>query len=231
MEELKRFLNSIDFLYDNELDNTYIDKVVLKKDISTYYVYLKSKNVLSYELVNNLFLACKKGINGKDKCFINLEYENITIDNVLNYTKNIIDDIVFEHPSIVGVIDNIKEIKDKEIIIEVSNQNNKKVFLGYIKNIIDSLKNYGMGDYTISIEVNSEIEKVIKEEIEKEKEINSKKEEKKDDNILLGFHKDGDVTLIKNIVGEQKGIIIEGYIFGIDAQVRKGQKATAYIKS
>ena len=30
MEELKRFLNSIDFEYDEELDNTTIEKVVLK---------------------------------------------------------------------------------------------------------------------------------------------------------------------------------------------------------
>ena len=64
MEELKRFLNSIDFEYDNELDNTIIDKVVLKKDTNTYYVYLKSSNVLSYELVNNLFMSAKRGING-----------------------------------------------------------------------------------------------------------------------------------------------------------------------
>ena len=226
MEELKRFLNSIDLDYDSEFDNTIIDKVVLKKDLNMYYVYLKSKNVLSYELVTNLFYAGKKGINGKDKCYIYVNYDNIEKEDILNYVKCIIEDLVFEHPSLQGVINNFN-INNNIINIEVSSDNNKKTINNYIKNILNSLKDYGIGNFEINIEINENLKDEIRKEMEHAKEI---KEEKKDDSpVLLGFHKDGDITLIKDIIGEQKNVIIEGYIFGIDNSARKGQKATAYI--
>ena len=228
MEEVKRFLNSIDFEYDEELDNTSIEKVVLKKDTNTYYVYLKSRNVLSYELVNNLFYSAKKGINGTSKCYIMLSYDDITLEDKINYTKNIIDDIVFEHPSLVGVFGNVLDINDSVITLEVGSSNDEKTLKHYEKDIIDSLNNYGLGIYTINIKVNEEISKEIKKEIEEDREV--KKEEKKNDSpVLFGTHVDGDITQIKNIMGEQKGVIIEGYIFGIENSERKGQKATAYI--
>ena len=227
MEELKRFLNSIDFEYDTELDNTRIDKVVLKKDNNTYYVYLISDNVLSYELVTNLFYAGKKGINGKDKCYIYVSYNNISDDDKNNYINSIIDDLIFEHPSLQGVISNIS-FENNIINIEVSSENNKKTINKYTKDIINSLKDYGIGEFTTNITINEEVKNNIKKEIELTKEV--KKESKKEDSpILFGFHKDGQVTLIKNIIGEQKNTIIEGYIFGIDASARKGQKGTAYI--
>ena len=145
MEELKRFLNSIDLDY-----NTIIDKVVLKKDLNMYYVYLKSKNVLSYELVTNLFYAGKKGINGKDKCYIYVNYDNIEKEDILNYVKCIIEDLVFEHPSLQGVINNFN-INNNIINIEVSSDNNKKTINNYIKNILNSLKDYGIGNFEINV--------------------------------------------------------------------------------
>ena len=75
MEELKRFLTSINFEYTDKLAKTTIEKVVLKKDTLTYNVYLRSENVLSYDLVVSLFNAAKRGINGKNKCYIELIYD------------------------------------------------------------------------------------------------------------------------------------------------------------
>ena len=85
MDELKRFLNSINFEYRDELQNTEIMKVVLKKDTLVYNVYLKSKNVLSYELVTDLFNHAKKGINSKDKCYIELVYDEIRSEDLDMY--------------------------------------------------------------------------------------------------------------------------------------------------
>ncbi len=226
MDDLKRFLSSIDFEYKSELDNTKIEKVVFNKETKVYTVYLKSSNVLDYELVTDLFNAAKKGINGKDKCYLELSYDEINNEDIATYTNILITNIVFEHPSLAGVLGSFKELKDNTIYIEVSSdmyftQNE------YLKKLITDLKNYGLGDYKIDFYVNGDLNQEIKKEIAESKEV---KIEKKDDDITyFGFHKDGDVTQIKNIVGEQKGIIIEGYVFGIDASERKGQKGTAYI--
>ena len=67
MDELKRFLNSINMTYNEELDNTDILKVVYNRESELYNVFLHSENVLSYDIVNSLFLAAKNKINGKDK--------------------------------------------------------------------------------------------------------------------------------------------------------------------
>ncbi len=227
MEELVRFLNSINFDYEDELSNTIIDKVILKKDTNTYNVYLRSENVLSYDLVNRLFNSAKKGIKGKYNCYIELIYNNISDNDITNYTKYIISSIIFEHPSLMGLENSFKEYKDDTIYLEVSNDQEKKTLNRYKKDLLKNLVNYGIGEHKVSIEVNEELNKEIKEEIKSLKEV--KIEKKEESPILFGFHKDGEVTLIKNIMGEQKNVILEGYIFGIDASERKGQKGTAYI--
>ena len=227
MEELKRFLSSINVEFCDELKNTVIEKVVLKKDTMTYNVFLRNECVLSYDLVINLFNGANKGINGIYKCFIELIYDNVTNEDVSMYIKNILNAIVFEHPSLVGLENSFKEIIDGVIYLEVASLSEQKALNTYKNKIIEELNNFGLGKYDISIKINEQIMSEIKKEIEEAKEV--KIEKKEDSPVIFGFHKDGEITQIKNISGEQKNVIIEGFIFGIDASHRKGQKATAYI--
>ncbi len=227
MEELKRFLASINFDYCDDLNRTIIDKVVLKKDTETYNVYLKSENVLDYDLVISLFNAAKKGINGTYKCFIELSYDNITDNDINGYINHILSAIVFEHPSLMGLENSFKKLEDDIIYLEVANKDEEKSLKRYRAKLINELINLGIGSYDVSVYINEELEKDIKKEIEESKIV--KINTKEDNPVIFGFHKDGEVTQIKNIMGEQKNIIIEGYIFGIDESVRKGQKGTAYI--
>ena len=227
MAELKRFLDSIKFDYVDELDNTVIDKVVLVKKSNTYNVYLRSKNVLSYDLVTNLFNCAKKGINGSDRCYIELLYDNKTKDDILSYVKTIINAVIFEHPSLMGLENSLKSVDDNTITLEVANQIEANSIRRYAKQITNHLKNYGIGEFSIEIEINEEKNEDIKREIK-----DSKKtfiEESEDNPVIFGRHRDGDVTEIKNIIGEAKNVIVEGYVFGIDESVRKGQKGSAYI--
>lgn len=227
MEELQRFLNSIEFTYTEEFSNTVIKKVVLNRETKVYNVYLKSTNVLEYETVTELFRCAKKGINGKDLCYITLLYENITENDMLEYAKKILSGIIFEHPSLMGLENSLKSIDDYVITLEVGSEIEKSSLNNYKKEICEELKNYGIGDFAVDVLVNEEIGQEIREEIEASKIVQPEKKE--DSPVIFGFHKDGEVTSIKNIYGEQKNIIIEGYIFGIDASARKGQKGTAYI--
>jgi len=227
MDELKRFFYSINFSYTDEFNDTVISKVVLNRETKVYNVYLSSKNVIDYELVTELFRAAKKGINGKEKCYIELVYENISDEEINSYIKNILSAVVFEHPSLMGLENSFKSVDDGIITLEVGSDSERNALKLYIKKLIEDLKNYGLGNFSVNILVNEQINEEIKKEIEASKEV--KVEKKEESPVLFGFHKDGEVTQIKNISGEQKNIIIEGYIFGIDNSARKGQKATAYI--
>jgi len=227
MDELKRFFNSIKFEYTDEFQNTEILKVVLNRETKLYNVYLKSENVISYDTVTNLFAAAKRGINGKDKCYIEMVYDNIKNEDLEEYIKSILNAVVFEHPSLMGIENSFKKYENDIIYLEVGSNAEKISVLNYEKEIIKHLKNYGLGNFKIEVLVDEKINEEIKKEIEASKEI--KIEKKEESPVLFGFHKDGEVTEIKNIMGEQKNIIIEGYIFGIDDSIRKGQKGTAYI--
>lgn len=98
MDELKRFFKSIDFSYTDEFSDAIIEKVVFNRDTKVYNVFLKSKNVINYYLVTELFKSAKKGINGKDKCFIEMVYETINDDVINSYIKDILSSVIFEHP-------------------------------------------------------------------------------------------------------------------------------------
>lgn len=229
MEELKRFLNSIGIEYSNEFNDISIAKVILNKDTGLYTVYLKSKNVLDYDLVNNLFNNAKKGINGKDKCYIEFIYDNVFKEDIISYVKKLFENIVFEHPSLMGMENSLKDIIDKKIIFEVSSNNERITLEKYIGKLLRDLKCYGLGEYSINFEINNVLQEELKKEIEDSKKVFVQKKEEDNSPVLFGFHKDGDVTSIKNIIGEEKNIIIEGYVFGMEDAIRKGQKATAYI--
>ena len=227
MEELTRFFKSIDFEMSADFEDTYIEKVIYNRETKVYNVHLKSKNVIKYEVINQLFSHGKKGINGQDKCFITINYENINDEDVLDYVKNILNAIIFEHPSLMSLENSNIKVVNKKLELEVANKTEENALNNYRRDILTNLENYGLGNFSLEIVINEEKNAEIKREIEQAKEI---KIEKKEDNpVIFGFHKDGEVTQIKNIVGEQKNIIIEGYIFGIEESVRKGQKATAYI--
>ena len=70
MEELRRFFNSINYKYNDKFKNTYINKVVFNRDTKIYRVYLQSEEVIDYDVMHDLFLHRKDGINGSAKCFI-----------------------------------------------------------------------------------------------------------------------------------------------------------------
>ena len=227
MDELKRFFNSIGFSFTDEFIDTTISKVVYNRETTVYNVYLNSKNVINYDLITELFKCAKKGINGKDKCYVELIYENISEDAINNYIKEILGAVVFEHPSLMGLENCFKCVSNNIITLEVGSISEENSLKLYTKNIIENLANYGLGKFAVKIEINEQIKEELKKEMEASKDI--KIEKKEDSPVIFGFHKDGDVTEIKNISGEQKNIIIEGYIFGIENSARKGQKGTAYI--
>ncbi len=227
MEEVKRFLNSIDCEYKNSYESLEISKVIFNKETKVYTVYLNSKSILPYDDALLIISKAKKGINAIDKCFIKFNYENITPEDISSYFNKILASIIFEHPSLMSLENCFKEVKDNVIYLEVSSDSELTTFQHIEKDILDALNNLGLVNISLSASVSKEKSEELQKEMQEVK--NVKVEKKEESPVIFGYHKDGEVTMIKNIIGEQKGIIIEGYIFGIETSERKGQKATAYI--
>ena len=195
MEEVKRFLDSINFECDDEILNKIsIEKVEFNKKLKIYTVYLKCINILNYDLVNDLLNHAQKGINGVDSCLIKFIYDNVTIEDTKEYFNKILNSIIFEHPSLMSLENCFKEIEDHTIYLEVSSDNEVAALKEIEHDIIDNLKKYGLGDYLIEVSVNQKLNEELKKEMAFVKE--AKIEKKEESPVIFGFHKDGDATLI-----------------------------------
>ena len=215
MEEVKRFLKSIEMDYTEEFTDVEIAKVIYNKETKIYSVILKCPHVLDFDFITNLFNHAHKGINGKDKCYIILEYNTINDEDIKNYMLTILRNIVFEHPSLSGIEDSFQNIENNMIYLTVSSKAMENSLKEKVTYITKTLQDYGLGNFKVNISIDENKNASLKEEIAKSKEIVIEKKE--DSPIILGFHKDGEVTEIRNIAGEMKGIIVEGYVFGIEA--------------
>ena len=83
-EEVSRFFKSISFS-DENFNDCILDRVVLKKGENKFLVYLKNKDVLPVGSVNRLFLCAMNGINGEKSVEVNISYDNIDNNDVINY--------------------------------------------------------------------------------------------------------------------------------------------------
>ena len=164
MSELERFFQSIQFTKDlNLFKEGIITKVVINKKLAKYFVYLNLPSILDIEIINELFKACKNKINGLKDVEVILSYTNIKEEDILKYLKYIFQDLVNNHPSLYFLIDANIQIKNREIIIEVTNKMEELLLIKEQENILRKLIKYGLTNMTIKTYLNAQLEQEIKD--------------------------------------------------------------------
>ena len=224
--ELKRFFDSIGFTGEG-FNEASVLKVVLKKETQSFIVYLKNKDVIPLNYVNQLFLCASNGINGKNKCEVRLVYDNVTFEDIKAYLDYFIDEVIIRRPSLIGLKKLDVEIMDDTLYFHVLNEFEKNDLLFESKGLINQLNRYGLGNLKIEITISEEERLQIQEEIEQDRINVAVKEE--DSPIIFGVHKEGKVTQLNNILGEMRNIIVEVYIFKKEVVERTGKKGPIFI--
>lgn len=224
-DDVKRFLESISYDGAMEaLENVEIERVLLHRATNTYEVIMVSDGAISYDALSHLFLASKNGIHKKDKCVITLKYNHFSEDDVREYLKEILQIYKIKKPSLGSIFEQTPKIEDKKIILEVGNSIEEEGLKSEILHIEEEFKMYGILDYEFQIVLNEEMQKSVKEEIialQKASKVVVEEVPKIEGNVILGREIVGEKTVINNIMGDQKGIILEAYIFGIDTMERE----------
>ena len=220
MEELNRFFKSIKFSdEENNFADWKVEKVVVNKKEKKFYVYLKAANILDMEVIDKLLKATENKINDKSDVEIRIMYESITDDDVLRYFKELFSKVINKHPSLASLSNSKIKIKQKDIIIDITNKTEENSIMMEKNKIEKKLEQYGFYNYQIKTFLNEELKEEIKNEI-KESSNKPIKVKKEINNIIIGKHIDGEIETIDNILGETRNIIIEAYIFGIDTLER-----------
>ena len=222
--DVVRFLDSISFQGNREeLQHIEIEKVLLNKRTRNFEVIMHQANVLPYQTAYDLLMAAKGGIHQQEKCTITLKYDYITEQDIISYLDEIIKSIRIKKPSLAGVLDRTPDILDEIITFEVGNKTEELELKKEFKNIQKELFYYGLKELEFATKINDELRKSIQKEIELEKNEVKKIEEKPkfEGNIIVGKEITGEVTVINNIMGDAKNVILEAYIFGIDTLERE----------
>lgn len=224
-EELKRFFASIQFSSES-FGDAEVKKVILNKKDQSFEVFIYASNLIDIAEVNRLFLCAQKGINGEKKCRVVMEYGNIDEEVLRVYVNYLVEELIIKKPSLIGLKNDMVKIDGKSIIFHVvSNMeeqdlNNEKISL------MKRFKDYGLGDYEIKIAINDDERQQIKDEIQKDLETPAIIKESP---VILGVHKDGEVTQLNNVYGEMKNVITEVYVFDLEMTERNGKKGPFYI--
>ena len=223
-EEVKRFFESINFT-SISFNDAEIKKVIYYKSKDIYEVIICLKQMLSKADIDMLFRASKNKIKGEKECFITIEYLNYDDNKILDYGIQILDDYFINKPSIMGYKVNLI---GKVLEITVTSLINERIIKEQITKLNDLLKKYGLNNYEYKVKVDEQKHLEIVEEIEKEKNKEYKKEESP---VIMGFHKDGEIMKMENILGEVQNALFEVYIFGLENVERKGKRGPVYISN
>ena len=131
-----------------------------------------------------------------------MNYHDVTTEDVNEYVKRLIEELIVKKPSLVSIKDSNINIDDEIISIEVNTKNEQDLIIKEIKWFSKKLSEFGLGDFSITTVFNKENNETIVKELEKEqKSIDDQTKEQIEGNekIIIGGHIEGEVTPISNL--------------------------------
>ena len=206
-EKLARFLKKINFDYEEkDFLDVKVSKVVVKKQLKTWDIYLSSVKPLNIKIIDDLKNICKKGLDDVKSINIILEYQNVDETDIIKALDYYIDKMIEKNPSLSTLKD--AEIKYEESIIslEVTNQFEEKIIKNNANIISEFLCDNGYGHYEIKPLFNQEKRELIKKEIKEEKP-EAYIEQKPEFKVLIGESIKTSPIKIKEIIMKNENII------------------------
>ena len=210
--KLERFFNKICFNDIDDFKDSKVIKVVVNKLEETWCVYIENNSFINPLNATNLINLCSKGIDGVSKINMVFNNNNIKDEDIIEYFKYLLNNLVKDRPSISSILNNNISIKNNIISIEVSSNVEEDLIKRESKNIINKLDSFGYKNINIESILNLKLKEEVKKDINE-----SRKEivvEKHDNPIIMGEEIKTKVTTIDSIMGEDNNTCVEAYVFG-----------------
>ncbi len=218
MHDINAFLESINYEDDKELLKDFtITKVLLNKKNETFTVFLESPTVLPFTVIDKL-INTKYKINNTYPCLIDITYQNISEENLLEYLNEIIKKLVALKPSLINLLDNKPLIDDDIIIFEVISESEAETITKEEASIRRMLASYGLKDYFITTKLNEEKREEVEEELKNVQAPATYQEithEYTPGEVIIGKNITKEPIPISSINNVGRNITIEGYIESI----------------
>ena len=226
-DKLQRFFNKIHFNDTIPFEETTFKEMAIKDNGNVWVLRLEAKDIIPVETMTKLIDMCSEGLNDVKKILIEMSYENMNAERVLDYFIYFVNKVIENSPSLSGINTDNFRIDDDVIIIQVSSKIEETTLKKESKKILKNMETLGIKGYEVSFVLNEDEKKEIKEIIEKQKkEVKVTRvvvEEQKpawQQKKKVEYQREG-VVAISSIDQEENAVNLEAYIFDSEFTVLK----------
>ena len=220
-EKLLRFFKKINFNDAIAFENCRLKECAINRKENTWTIRIIGDELVPVQSVTRLKTLCAEGLEDVNKIFIEIEYEHLDPELVLDYFLYYLDIIIKDSPSLSGLNkDNIK-IDDDIIIVEVTSKSEETLLKRESKKIMKKLDTLGIHNFDVTFVINEEAQKEIRKIIEKTKEdvvvpriVASTNDDKPkwQQRKKVEYEREG-IVPISSIDREENAVNIEAYVF------------------
>ncbi len=97
--------------------------MAIRDNGTTWIIRINAKELIPVKSMMNLITLCKDGINDVKSIIIEMNYEVLPSQLILEYFLYFLDEVINNYPSLSGINKDSIDIDDDIILIEVTSKN------------------------------------------------------------------------------------------------------------
>ena len=168
-EKLLRFFKLVNFTDVISFEDATLKDMVVNRKENTWTLRINAKNIIDLNAMLSLKRLCADGVDDIKHIYIQMTYENLDSDSIIEYFLHYLNALIENNPSLSGLNQDMIKIDDDIIIVEVTSKIEETILKKECKKIMKNLADMGITGIDVSFVINEEEAKFIKEKIEKEK--------------------------------------------------------------
>ena len=218
-EKLLRFFKLVNYNDAIAFENASLKDMIVNTKDNSWTLRIIADNIININSIINLKKLCADGVDKVDKINIEISYNSLNPDDVLEYFIYFFNKVINQNPSLSGVNTDKIKIDDEVIIVEVTSKIEETTLKKECKKISRNLESLGIHGFEISFVINEAEKEAIRKQIEKEKEevvipkrIENNDKPKWQAKKRVEYQRNG-IVPISSITREENSVNLEAYVF------------------
>lgn len=219
-DKLLRFFKLVGYNDVIAFEDAKLKDMVINKHENTWTLRINAKSIINLNSILNLKKLCIDGVDDVKHIYIEMNYEELDADSILEYFTHFLDELINESPSLSGIDKDKIRVDEDIIIVEVTSKIEETTLKRECKKIMNKLMELGIKGIEVSFVINETVSNEIRDRIEKEKsEVVVPRTIKTDDKPKwmakkkVEYQREG-VVPISSITQDENAVNLEAYIFG-----------------